>query len=439
MHSSSSFHIAQPTIIDMKLKIDTDDLVKKQVISPETADEIIQYYDSKQNTTIGKYALTIVASLFVLVGIGYLVNDFWPSVDLNTKIFFSLLPILGGSAACYGVATRFPSVKILTESVAVLQCIAIGLTVSMLIEAFHLPLNGIGIILFITILCFPFLIYFRAAIVAAILIIISAFSFLLNHNVYSEPKFYLLAMLIGAMDGLFLYKVYFKEKEQLILSVRCLIAPSILAMFMIYFGVGEKWNVESACILSLLASCYLLTFSSWNRTKKWLDIDDTWLELGAFILSFGTLIYCASNNYSLYNNRMGAWIIIPCSIPLILSWVLQYRNKIKLDIKQAHTFLAAIIIALTPFIVDDSNNIIYILLMLLFLGYHTYYRIRHFNIIFFSIIMVCWMNASLCINHLKGARPWMIAVSVLFLVALLIGRQLLSHKKTRKDEIQGDK
>ncbi len=412
----------------MKIKIDTDELVKNQVISQETADEIIQFHQSSQKTAIGKYALGIVAALFVLTGLSIFVNDIWSSVGLNTKILFSLMPILGGSLTCYAMVTRFPSMKILTESVAILQCVAIFATFIMLVESFHLSVYETAFILVVIILCFPFVIYFRATVAATLLILTATIAILCNNM--QEVNHHLYVVLIGLMDGLFLYKTYFREKETSLLPVRLFLSSFVLIVFMIEFSLNMKQSPFS--ILPLIASSYIFTFRTWNRAKKWLEADDNWLELGAFLLSFYILYYCCSHHYSLYNHRTEALTVIPFALPLILIGILQFRNGIKMDFRQIHTLLAATIIALTPFMMGEDNNIVYILVMLLFLGYHTYLRIRHFNILFFSVVMICWMITSASLKHMDGFRPWVVAVTVLFLGTLLIGRQLLHHKKDKE-------
>ncbi|MBO7627100.1 MAG: DUF2157 domain-containing protein, partial [Paludibacteraceae bacterium] len=135
----------------MKIKIDTDELVKKEVISQQTADEIIQYYDSSKNTSTGKYALSVVAAIFVMTGVAILIADSWNDVGTNARILFSLLPIIVGSLACYAVETKLSGKKVFTESVAILQGAAIFTTFSMLIyDVFNLELNKLVFVIFAT-------------------------------------------------------------------------------------------------------------------------------------------------------------------------------------------------------------------------------------------------------------------------------------------------
>ncbi|MBO7441485.1 MAG: DUF2157 domain-containing protein, partial [Paludibacteraceae bacterium] len=157
----------------MKIKIDTDELVKKEVISQQTADEIIQYYDSSKNTSTGKYALSVVAAIFVMTGVAILIADSWNDVGTNARICFSLFPIIVGSLACYAVETKLSGKKVFTESVAILQGAAIFTTFSMLIyDVFNLELNKLVFVIFATLVCFPFVIFFKATIAATLLIVI---------------------------------------------------------------------------------------------------------------------------------------------------------------------------------------------------------------------------------------------------------------------------
>lgn len=422
----------------MKIKIDTDELVKKEVISQQTADEIIQYYDSSNNTSTSKYALSIVATVFVLTGIGILIGDSWNDVGTNARICFSLFPIIVGSVACYFVDAKLSDKKVFTESVAILQGAAIFTTFSMLkYDVFNLELDKLVFVIFATLVCFPFVIFFKATIAATLLIVIASITLLLDcdQNVVNCG----LSCLVFIMNALFFYNTYLIAKERLFLNVRLFISTFVIIAF--FFHLKNIFFVENSSlvyfILALIAPCYTFSFLIWNKEKQWLETDAKWLELGSFLATFITLtVGVAMHKYYHKTDTIDWAIIIPFAAPLLLLWFIQKKNSIKIEFRQYFSLLAAIVVAITTPILEDHTSNIYVVLLLAFLAYHTYQWRKNYNVIFFNIAMLCWIIAICNISDVNDLGRAGVAVSIFVCGIILLALNYYLIKKKKDHELQ---
>ncbi len=420
----------------MKIKIDTDELVKKEVISQQTADEIIKYYDSSNNTSTSKYALSIVATVFVLTGIGILIGDSWNDVGTNARICFSLFPIIVGSVACYLVDAKLSDKKIFTESVAILQGIAILTTFSMLYKgAFGLEIKDFVFFISVILLSFPFAIYFKATIAATILTSFAALFLAIDSADHQDVNCFLCCLTL-AMDGFFLYNTYFKAKERFLLNIRLFISPFIITAFIYHFKCifSDHNNFLVYSILTIISSGYAFSFLPWNKAKQWLDTYAKWLELGAFLLSFIILTFGVSN-YHHYGTE-GSEIIIPFALPLILLWIFQKRNGIKIEFRQYFCLLAAISVAITTPLLEEHTSIIYVVLLLILLAYHTYQWRKDYNIIFFNIAMFGWIIAIYNISSVNDLGHAGVAISIFTCGIILLALNYYLIKKKMDHENQ---
>ncbi|MBP5525086.1 MAG: DUF2157 domain-containing protein [Paludibacteraceae bacterium] len=420
----------------MKIKIDTDELVKKEVISQQTADEIIQYYDSSKNTSTGKYALSVVAAIFVMTGVAILIADSWDDVGTNARILFSLLPIIVGSLACYAVETKLSGKKVFTESVAILQGIAILTTFSMLCGgAFDLEIRKAVFFISVIILCFPFAIYFKATIAATVLTSFAAIFLAVDSADHQDVNWFLCCLTL-AMDVFFLYNTYFKAKERFLLNIRLLISPFIITAFIYHFKCifSDHNNFLVYSILTIISSGYAFSFLPWNKAKQLLETDAKWLELGAFLLSFIILTFGVSN-YHHYGTE-GSEIIIPFALPLILLWIFQKRNGIKIEFRQYFCLLAAITVTITTPLLEEHTSIIYVVLLLILLAYHTYQWRKDYNIIFFNIAMFGWIIAIYNISSVNDLGHAGVAISIFTCGIIMLALNYYLIKKKMDHENQ---
>lgn len=420
----------------MKIKIDTDELVKKEVISQQTADEIIQYYDSSKNTSTGKYALSVIAAIFVMTGVAILIADSWDDVGTNARILFSLLPIIVGSLACYAVETKLSGKKVFTESVAILQGIAILTTFSMLCGgAFDLEIRKAVFFISVIILCFPFAIYFKATIAATVLTSFAVIFLAVDSADHQDVNWFLCCLTL-AMDVFFLYNTYFKAKERFLLNIRLLISPFIITAFIYHFKCifSDHNNFLVYSILTIISSGYAFSFLPWNKAKQLLETDAKWLELGAFLLSFIILTFGVSN-YHHYGTE-GSEIIIPFALPLILLWIFQKRNGIKIEFRQYFCLLAAITVTITTPLLEEHTSIIYVVLLLILLAYHTYQWRKDYNIIFFNIAMFGWIIAIYNISSVNDLGHAGVAISIFTCGIIMLALNYYLIKKKMDHENQ---
>ena len=421
----------------MKIKIDTDELVKQQVISQQTADEIVNYYDSSKNTSTSKYALSIVAAIFVMTGVAILICDSWNDVGTNARILFSLLPIIVGSIACYAVETKLSDKKVFTESVAILQSVAIFTTFYLLkYGTFKLELDAPVFFIFAILVCYPIVIFFKATIAATILIVIASITLLFDYN--SQNVNFTLGCMVFMMDILFFYNTYLLAKERLCLNIRFFISAFVITAFS--FHIKNIFFVENSAlvyfILALIAPCYTFSFLTWNKEKQWLDTDAKWLELGSFLATFIALTIGVAKNHYYFTDTVGWVIIIPFAAPLLLLWLIQKKNSIKIEFRQYFSLLAAIIVAITTPLLEGHTSNIYVLLLIIHLAYHTYQWSKNYNVLFFNIAMVCWVIAIGNISDVNDLNQTVVAITIIIWGAILLALNYYLIKRKKNHELQ---
>ena len=189
-------------------------------------------------------------------------------------------------------------------------------------------------------------------------------------------------------------------------------------------------------ILALIAPCYTFSFLTWNKEKQWLETDAKWLELGSFLATFIALTIGVAKNYYSSTDTVGWAIIIPFAAPLLLLWLIQKKNSIKIEFRQYFPLLAAIVVAIaTPIFKGHTTNI-YALLLIIHLAFHTYLWRKTYNVIFFNIAMFCWIIAIYNISDINDLGRAGVAVSIFVCGAMLLALNYYLIKKKKDHELQ---
>src|SRR5690349_9221639 len=86
----------------MRILKDIPELVKADVITPETADRIRDYYKTKSRTSPNQLFIVfaIIGSILVGLGIILMMAHNWDELSRITKTFFAFLPLLLGQILC---------------------------------------------------------------------------------------------------------------------------------------------------------------------------------------------------------------------------------------------------------------------------------------------------------------------------------------------------
>ena len=86
----------------MSIHSDLSELLKAEIISPETADDIRAYYQKKKEQSGNRLFVVfgILGAILVGLGIILIIAHNWDELSRTTKTFFALLPMLIGQGIC---------------------------------------------------------------------------------------------------------------------------------------------------------------------------------------------------------------------------------------------------------------------------------------------------------------------------------------------------
>lgn len=431
----------------MKIKIDTDELVKKSVISQQTADEILHYYDQSKYNLNSRFALSIVASIFVLAGIAIFAYDYWPHMGIDIKILFSLVPILVGSAVSYWALSVSPDQRFLKEGAAILQCVAIFITLMMVKFIFHIDVSDRYVILFCVMVSFPFVIIFRGIIAATGLMAIASWAIsaaIDHHQIFTVSTFFVVMIMI--LDVIFWYLIYYKGKETFLLEIRLLSAPFVVTIFFIWFLSDlDKHSSVAVSMVAMVIASYTFIFNGWNRRYKWVEADAKWLHLAGFILIVFPILgmMVGNNNHGIYGNAL--LYLVPF-LPIPLLGYFQNREKFGMDLPQITSVSITIIFLILQSIRWKDGGTVSsfaILFFICLLIVHTYWSIKEQYILVFNVVMVFWIIGGLVLmvydaSNYETIKPY-IAVIVIAWGLLLFGLNYFIIRKKKSHELQENK
>ena len=124
----------------MKLRKDITDLLNAGVITPETAQRINDYYDSKSGSPQGRLVIVfgIFGALLVGLGIILILAHNWDDLSRMTKTIIAFLPLIIGQAFCAYTLVRQRKSVAWREAAASFLIIAIGACISLISQIYHI-------------------------------------------------------------------------------------------------------------------------------------------------------------------------------------------------------------------------------------------------------------------------------------------------------------
>lgn len=172
----------------MNIYKDIPELIKAGVITPETAEQIQQYYKSKGSSSSNRLfiAFGILGAILVGLGIILIIAHNWDELSILTKTILAFLPLVVTQAICGFVLLKKPDNKAWLESATTALIFAVGACISMIGQIYHIPGNLSSFLLIWTLLCLP-LIYVMKSSAAALLYIVGITYYAVETSYFSFP------------------------------------------------------------------------------------------------------------------------------------------------------------------------------------------------------------------------------------------------------------
>ncbi len=152
---------------------DIPELLKAGLISPETAEGIRQFYRDKAGQSQNRLFIVfgILGAILVGLGIILIIAHNWDEFSRAVKTIFSFLPLLIGQFFCAFALLKKNDSQVWRESSAAFLFFAIGSSISLISQVYHIPGNISSFLLTWMLLCLPLVYIMRSSITSLLYII----------------------------------------------------------------------------------------------------------------------------------------------------------------------------------------------------------------------------------------------------------------------------
>ena len=152
---------------------DIPELLKAGIITPETAEGIQQYYREKAGQSQNRLFIIfgILGAILVGLGVILIIAHNWDEFSRTLKTFFSFLPLLVGQFFCAFTLWRKNDSSAWRESSSAFLFFAVGASISLISQVYHIPGNISVFILTWMLLCLPLVYLLRSSVTSLLYII----------------------------------------------------------------------------------------------------------------------------------------------------------------------------------------------------------------------------------------------------------------------------
>jgi hypothetical protein len=157
----------------MNILKELDELTKAQVISPESAENIRNYYKSKQEQSGNRLFIVFGILGAILVGLGLIliIAHNWDDLSKNVKVGVAYLPLIIAQLLCiYALIKKSDSNAWREASSAFLFC-AVGACISLISQVYNIQGDLSSFLFTWLILCLPIIYLMRSSIVSLLYIV----------------------------------------------------------------------------------------------------------------------------------------------------------------------------------------------------------------------------------------------------------------------------
>lgn len=173
----------------MNILNDIPELVREEVITPETADRIRDYYGRKVASSPNRLFIVfgILGAILTGLGIILIIAHNWDDLSRTSKTFFAFLPLLVGQALCAFALWKKDSNDGWRESTAAFLFFAVGASISLVSQVYHIPGELSSFLLTWMALCLP-IIYVMRSSVASLLFLSGITWYAVQESYWTYPS-----------------------------------------------------------------------------------------------------------------------------------------------------------------------------------------------------------------------------------------------------------
>jgi uncharacterized membrane protein len=195
----------------MNILKDIPELVKADIISEETAEKILGYYQGKSGQSTNRLFIVFGVLGAILVGLGVIliIAHNWDEISRTTKTLLAFIPLLAGQILCGFTIIKRPDSEAWRESGAAFLFFAIGASISLVGQIHNIPGNLSSFLLVWMLLCLPLVYVMKSSITSLLFLIgITYYAVETSYWTYdsSDSHFYWFLLLTILTHYYLLYK-----------------------------------------------------------------------------------------------------------------------------------------------------------------------------------------------------------------------------------------
>lgn len=409
----------------MSLKHDIQELTDNQVIDQETADRIIQYYQSRKRSINISAIISTVAAIFVGLGVISILAYNWDDLPKFIRLLLGLIPLCAATYGCYYALTKKADKKPWMEAMAILQTLAYAASFAIVNQIYQMQFDSDSFFFICMLFSLPFMFLMRSATLST-LIIVSTCLYIGS----ADDTFQIISTIIIVLaDIAFLYLYYFKEKEDFLFRLRINLMPFILIALGIKVRevLGIKLHEEEYyCLALLYSSCFYVAHTWIAESKK--TASKGRLYKVAFYLLFFPCILCLS---SLGNPRdhFNILRIVSATLPILLSAGFKLKEKKNIQWQEWIGLPFALFVTI-PMMTPDVFSI----LSLGIIGYTIYDSCKDYDLLKMNcglIALFAWTFIVL-VKHISEFYIFGFVLILMGIALFLMNKFLIDKKRSHE-------
>ncbi|HSR87688.1 MAG TPA: DUF2157 domain-containing protein [Pontiella sp.] len=354
-------------------------LEKAGILSSESAGQIRSYYETSTQSGVhwAIIAFAVLGSLLIGSGIILLFAHNWEDLTRPTRAVLSFCPLMIGSVLCL-LALRRNSGVALRESSGIFQCLAVGASIALIGQTYHIPGNAPAFLLTWSLLILPLMFLLRAT--GAYLIYLALICGWIGaaQEDYGQAAAFWLLALPAVVRLIQLFRKDRHSPEALTGFAGLLVTCCISVGMVFERNVPGLWIVAYSALLSASG---LLGLYLYGDREGWNNIPKTFGVIGmailAYIFTFQDLWQEIGWGYVRTGwsyRTWGAWLDGGITACLLAGWILLAIKAFRRDSIESVTLSVFPAIAILCFVFGslaeetDMVNALAFNAFMLFLG-----------------------------------------------------------------------
>ncbi len=263
----------------MQINKDLTELVDVGIISESTAENIRNYFLSKEKPQSNRLVIVfgILGAILVGLGIILILAHNWDNLSTFTKTILAFIPLLIGQGLCAFTIIKKTDRIVWRESSAVFLTFAVGASISLISQIYNISGDISSFIMTWALLCLPLVYLMKSSATSLLFIVgITYYACETNYFHYPHPENYHYWWLMVLILPFYINKLRLKINDNFVAFHNWLLPISLI----IVLGTlaNKAGNLMFIAYMSLFSAYYLLGSSDWFQSHK--KINNGFKQLG---------------------------------------------------------------------------------------------------------------------------------------------------------------